>query len=123
MKRWKRHTIVLAATLLAFIVATLGNLSYAADETKENKEAAQASAVSETQNKTTEEAASNTQPPTQAPTTDAVSETEQTTEASQQNSWYRNKAIRLLSPQPAVHPRAGLRRKRKKLSPMRIQVY
>ena len=99
MKRWKRHTIVLAATLLAFIVATLGNLSYAADETKENKEAAQASAVSETQNKTTEEAASNTQPPTQAPT------------------------IRLLSPQPAVHPRAGLRRKRKKLSPMRIQVY
>lgn len=82
MKRWKRHTIVLAATLLAFIVATLGNLSYAADETKENKEAAQASAVSETQNKTTEEAASNTQPPTQAPTTDAVSETEQTTEAS-----------------------------------------
>lgn len=82
MKRWKRHTIVLAATLLAFIMATLGNLSYAADETKENKEAAQSSAVSEAQDKTTEETTSNTQTPTQAPTTESVSETEQTTEAS-----------------------------------------
>lgn len=81
MKRWKRHTILLAATLLAFIMATFGNLSYAADESKENKEVAQVSAVSETQNKTTGEASSNTQPTTEAPTTEAVSETEQTTKA------------------------------------------
>ena len=69
MRRYKRHTILLAATLLAFILAMLGNLSYAADETKDNKEPVQASSASETQSKITETASSDTQSQTEVPAT------------------------------------------------------
>ena len=65
MKRWKKPAAWLTAIFLVLRLVTLGNLSYAADEPPETKEALQAASSSETVAASEEEKPASAEKPTE----------------------------------------------------------
>lgn len=81
MKHWKKPAVWLIAILFAFSMGTLGNLSYASDETEETKEVLQTASESETTAE--EEKTSATEITTEASTAETT-ESEQTSFTSEE---------------------------------------